>query len=253
MALGLLGGCASAPRRSDALWAVVRICTWDQRLVKSPWPCLAVDSERGFVLIPDLQRRSQVLYAPTDRITGIESPKLLAPAASNDWAQAWVSRDWLARRLRLKVADPDVGLAINSVPGRTQDQLHIHIDCLRPSVRRAVDADLDEVRDTWRELATPLFTDHRYRARWLAAPALPTTDPFRLLAADPATGGGLADWTLVMVAAVRSTGAPGFVLLSHKADLGRDDLGAGEELLDHRCAVLHGAPAISQARGRGRA
>ena len=131
---------------------------------------------------------------------------------------------------------------MNSVPGRTQDELHIHLDCLRPSVRRAVDASLPDVGDRWAELAAPLTHGHRYRARWLAEGELETTDPFQLLAADPVVGRDRGLWTLVMVAAQRPSGEQGFVLLSHRTDYATHDLAVGEELLDHHCTALPAPP-----------
>ena len=103
-------------------------------------------------------------------------------------------------------------MAVNSVPGRTQDQLHIHMDCLRASVRRAVHADLAGVGDRWVDLATPLVRGHRYRARWLPYDALSITDPILLLAADPAVSDRV-EWALVMTEARRPSGAGG----SHSA------------------------------------
>ena len=239
-AVALLAGCVTG--RRGALRAVVQGCTLDSRVTGSPWPCLAIDRARTFVVVPDPKRRSQVLWAPTARIAGIESPQLLAAGAPDAWSQAWAARRWLDRRTGRRLGDEQVGLAVNSRPGRTQDQLHIHIDCLRPSTRRAVDAAVGGVAERWGDLPTPLFRGRRYRARWLPADELPVRDPFRLLAEDPDVGGRLAEWTLVMVAAARPTGERGFVLLSHRADPADGDLGAGEELLDHRCAVLDRAP-----------
>ena len=224
-------------RHSDALWAVVRICNLDSRVTGKPWPCLADDRGAGFTVIADPKRRTQLLVTPTRRVVGIESPELMLPDAPNLWWAAWSSLAWLDRRAARTVPREEVGLAVNSRPGRTQDQLHIHIDCLRRSVRRAVDADLPTLSDSWAEMPTRLVRGHEYRARWLAQEALPTTDPFSLLAADPAVG-DRADWTLVMMAAKRPSGERGFVLLSHQADPASGDLAAGEELLDHGCSGL---------------
>lgn len=245
LALALLISAAALPLRADragahsnALWTVVRACTLNSRVTGAPWPCLAVDRRRGFTVIADPKRPTQLLVTPTTRVTGIESAALMAPGVPNFWWLAWSSRAWLDRRAQRAVPPDDVGLAVNSVPGRTQDQLHVHIDCLRPSVRRAIDADLADVSETWADVSTPLFHGHRYRGRWMAKDALQSTDPFRLLFEDPEVGNDHSVWTLVMVAAERPSGGAGFVLLSHKADLASHDLAAGEELLDHRCGIL---------------
>ena len=237
----LVVSCSTArAEHPGALWAVVRACILNSRITGSSWPCLHVDRMAGYVVVGDPRRRTQVLVTPTVRISGIESPALLTRGAANYWRAAWSARSWLDRRAGRTLAAEDVGLAVNSVPGRTQDELHIHLDCLRPSVRLAIDASLAEVSEAWSEPPMPLIGDHRYRARWLAQVDLQTVDPFKLLAADPAVGGDRSLWTMVMVAAHRPSGEQGFVLLSHHADYAAHDLAAGEELLDHRCAALTG-------------
>lgn len=221
-----------------ALWAVVRGCLLDSRVTGSPWPCLSVDHQDGVVVLPDPKRPTQVLVTPTIHVSGIESRQLLNPSAPNYWRAAWSARTWVSRRARRTIRDNNVGLAVNSMFGRTQDELHIHLDCLRPSVRRVIDHHLAAVVESWAELPLPLVRGHRYRARWLPLDALITTNPFQLLAADPEALSDRSAWTLVMLAAQRPSGERGFVLLSHKADPGIRDLAAGEELLDHRCSAL---------------
>ena len=222
----------------DALWIVVRACVLDSHVTGSPWPCLSMNRLGTVAVIGDPKRRTQVLVTPTLHVAGIESPWLLTSTAPNYWRAAWAERSWLTRRARQAVPDADVGLAVNSLAGRTQDQLHIHLDCLRPSVRRAIDDHLVEVGERWAALPTVLTHRHRYRAMWLREDKLSTAEPFHLLAADPSTGGDLSAWTLVLAPASRPSGERGFVLLSHKADAAEDDLGAGEELLDHGCKGL---------------
>ena len=239
----MLNSCTTPnAKHPGALWAVVRACVLDRRITGSPWPCLYVDRRAGYVVVGDPRRRTQVLVMPTVRIAGIESPGRLSGGGPNYWGAAWSARPWLDRRAGRIVPMDEVGLAVNSVPGRTQDELHIHLDCLHPSVRRTIDASLASVSDRWAELAAPLIHGHRYRARWLARAALQTTDPFQLLAADPVVGPDRGLWTLVMVAAQRPSGEQGFVLLSHRTDFATHDLAVGEELLDHQCAVLHAPP-----------
>ena len=231
---------------------MVQACTLKQRLTGSPWPCLAVDRQGGFAVVPDPKRRRiQVLVTPTVRVTGIEDPQLLSPASPNLWRAAWAARSWLDRRVGNPLADEKVGLAVNSLASRTQDLLHIHVGCLRPAVRRAVDAHIKDVGESWTELCVPLRKGHRYRARWLARDALQATDLFRLLAADPAVNPDRSAWTLVMVAAHRRLGDAGFVLLSHKAEPATGDFAAGEELLDHRWPTAR-TPSRRKAVGAAR-
>ncbi len=73
-----------------------------------------------------------------------------------------------------------MSLAINSAVGRTQDQLHIHIDCVRPDVRDTLAANLDRISDTWGPFPLPL-AGNMYRAIRINGPALDGVDPFRVL------------------------------------------------------------------------
>ena len=43
---------------------------------------------------------------------------------------------------------------------------------------------------------------------------------------------------LGVIGAVRTNGEPGFFMLSDRADASGEDIGASEEVLDHRCGVL---------------
>jgi CDP-diacylglycerol pyrophosphatase len=132
-----------------------------------------------------------------------------------------------------------VGLAINSSQGRSQQQLHIHIDCLREDVIAALKAAV--IGPAWAPLPTPL-SGHPYRARWLPDAALAGTNPFKLLAAAVGAD-AMAQQTLVVAGAVSHNGEPGFVLLADQADMATGDHASGAELEDHSCAVLNAGAA----------
>ena len=119
------------------------------------------------------------------------------------------------------------GLAINAQEARSQDQLHIHVDCLKPDVRDALRS--LPAASGWIVLPSPLH-DQRYRALRLPGSGL-TADPFRLLAGTLPDGTGLGGWTLV----VAQPDEGGMVLLAGQA--GADGPGHGEDLLDHGCAL----------------
>src|SRR5581483_7670374 len=126
-----------ASRAGDrlALWRIVHDqCVPDEKENGSPSPCAAVDlsagEERGVAILKDLVGIAQFLPIPTRRLTGIESPELLAPDAPNYWRAAWAARGAMERRLGRPLSREAVGMAINSSLARSQDQLHIHIDCV---------------------------------------------------------------------------------------------------------------------------
>jgi len=79
----------------------------------------------------------------------------------------------------------------------------------------------------------------RYRARWIPGSHLGRTDPFKLLArTDRPARRDTGRQMLVLVGSSRSDRRPGFYRLSDRADLGLDDAAAGEEVLEHHCAIL---------------
>jgi len=240
--LAVLAWIGAPPARAahpNALWHVVHdLCVPAMKLTGSPAPCTLVDLTGRYAILKDIRGATQLLLIPTDRVSGIESPQLLAPGAPNYWQDAWNARPLFETRAGRPVPREDIGLAINSIYGRTQNQLHIHIDCVRPDVRRALRADEARIGTRWSTLKVKL-AGHAYRARRLMGAQLGARDPFKLLAdGDPAAAAAMGRETLVVIGARFHGGKPGFILLSDRADSASNDAAAGEDLLDHRCAVL---------------
>ena len=240
-AVGLMIG-LTAPRASaanpDAIWHIVHDqCAPDMAAKGAPAPCDAVDLAGGFAILKDLHGATQLLLIPTDRITGIEAPEILAPGAKNYWQEAWSARPIFQRRAGRPVPREDVALAINSKYGRSQNQLHIHIDCVRADVRQTLDANQRLIGSSWSVLNVDL-AGRRYRARRVEGADLGSSNPFRLLAEDPQARADMGRETLVVIGASFQGGKPGFVLLSDRADPLRADIGHGEDLLDPTCKLL---------------
>jgi len=188
--------------------------------------------------VKDFQNPTQYLLVPTDRIVGIESPELQAPDARNYWRDAWALKPLLEKRLGKPVPREDYGLAVNSIDGRTQAQLHIHADCVRMSVRDTLKAHSAEIGARWSNLVIgPSY--HTYRVRWLDGADLGEQDPSKILyRTDPVARADMAHSTLAVIGASRPDGAPGFVLLSDRSNGIWTDKAAGEELLDHGCKAF---------------
>jgi CDP-diacylglycerol pyrophosphatase len=239
----LLYSLAAHSANPNALWQIVHgQCVPDQQQHGDPKPCAEVDvahgAARGFAILKDIKGASQFLLIPTSRVAGIESASLLAPGAVNYFADAWTARSFTEKALGRSMASDTLSLAINSRFGRTQNQLHIHIDCIRPGVRAVLRSESGHIGDHWTLLMRPL-AGHRYRALRIMGTTLAGHDPFKLLAQGIA--GARADmgaYTLV-VAGMQFEGRPGFVILADRADLARGDRGSGEELQDHACALAH--------------
>src|SRR5581483_8653143 len=172
----------------NALWHVVHdLCVTDKTTSGSPAPCSKVDLAGGWAVLrdPEPGHDTQYLLAPTTRVTGIESPQLQAKGSPNYWQAAWSARDLVAKRAGRPLPREAVGLAVNSASSRTQDQLHIHIDCVRPEVAKALTAEAPRLGGHWRTVHSPFFAPG-FRGRWIDGPELGAADPFKLLArADP--------------------------------------------------------------------
>jgi CDP-diacylglycerol pyrophosphatase len=225
----------------NALWNIVHgQCVPDEQRHGSPKPCAEVDLtggvERGYAVLKDLVGASQFLLIPTGRVGGIESRSLLAPHAVNYFDDAWSARSFAEKALGRSMPPDTLSLAINSQFGRTQNQLHIHIDCIRADVRDILRSEADHIGGHWTLLTRPL-AGHRYRALRVMGATLDGRDPFKLLARGiPRARADMGKYTLV-VTGVEFGGQPGFILLEHRADLLRGDTGSGEELQDHSCVL----------------
>ncbi len=152
----------------NALWDIVNgQCVPDQRRAGEPAPCALVDVDggepRGYAVLKDLVGATQFLLIPTARIAGIESPEILAADAPNYFADAWRARSYVEQRAGRGLPRDWMSLAINSSAARSQNQLHIHIDCVRADVRDALAARTGDIGPTWAPLSVPL-AGQSYRA-----------------------------------------------------------------------------------------
>ena len=127
----------------DALWMLVSTqCVPNQLQHSDPKPCASVDLNDGYVILKDRRGLTQYLLIPTIRVSGIESAYLLTPGAPNYFADAWRERGYVERAARRALPRSAISLAINSAEGRSQNQLHIHIDCIRADVQKVLGREL---------------------------------------------------------------------------------------------------------------
>jgi CDP-diacylglycerol pyrophosphatase len=225
-----------------ALWKMVHDkCVPGQTDKNDPSLCLhiAVDRgpERGYAILKDRVGATQLLLIPMRPIAGIESAFLLDPDAPNYFGAAWDARTYLFRLAGKELPRNALSLAINSAFARSQDQLHIHIDCVRREVRDLLAQHAAEIGQKWSPLAFDLV-GRRYQAMRVEKSDLGDDNPFRLLAVGiPAAGADMGKQTLVVVGASFGPGRDGFILLADRADPGTGGTGHGEDLQDHSCAV----------------
>ncbi len=227
----------------DALWKIVHDrCVPHATAGEGPAPCSFVDLAGGYAVLKDIRGATQFLLIPTARIAGIESPAILQPGAPNYWQAAWAARRFVDERAGRSLPRQDIGLAINAASRRSQNQLHIHIDCLRPDVIASLAAKAAEIGAGWTPVALPP-AGHPYLARRIDGPDLAGVDPFRLVAESlPGAAADMGGQTLVLAGAGFGAGQEGFYLLDDHVDPAQPARGWGEELLDHDCALLKEKP-----------
>ncbi|HXZ01895.1 MAG TPA: CDP-diacylglycerol diphosphatase [Stellaceae bacterium] len=210
------GACAAAeptePR--SKLWTLVQRCIAHPEMTGPTDSCLLADPAKGYAILRDIRGQTQFLLVATDRRWGIEDPRIEPADAPNYFAAAWSARGCVAAALGRPVPDGEISLAINSTAARSDGQLHIHIDRLRPGVSDALERGKSEVT----------LAGHRYRLRHLDTIA--DTNLFAALAAT--ASGAMGDQTIVVAGDPRG----GFFVLDDHVHDG--DPASGEELqVDH--------------------
>ena len=204
-----------------------------------PSVCVAVDPRNQVAILRSIEGREQFLLVPTIRVTGIEDPYLRSQSAPNYWELAWEA----AQRYLPESVTKDrkrIGLAINSVYGRSQNQLHIHISCINADAARILDAEQNKIGKGWSAPVIELGS-HTYRAIRIPGRNLDGVNPFHLGVQLPEASQRPGVQTLVLIGTTWDSGkSPGFYLLEDFAHETTDDFdkGHGEALLDENCTPI---------------
>jgi CDP-diacylglycerol pyrophosphatase len=223
----------------DELWKVVQNCVVAKQHGHTLRAgCLSVDLKNQVAVLPGIIGTAHFLVVPTIRVTGIEDPRLRDPNLPNYWALAWsAANHYLPKRV---TKDPTlIGLAINSVEGRSQNQLHIHVACIKRTIRRKLRADAGVIGTSWSQ---PMlrYGPQDYRTMRVNSTTLSSVNPFALLEKVPGALQDMGAHTLVVTGAAWDNGTKtGFYILEDYAHDTPDgpDMGHGEDLLDESCAV----------------
>jgi len=201
-------------------------------------PCVKVDRALEYVILKDRKGDRHYLLLPTRQITGIESEELLANGAPNYFELAWENRGLLSKGLTQPLADDEVSLAINSEVGRTQNQLHIHISCMKQNVREKIVAAKSDISETWQPFPGGL-EGHDYWARRVTQAQFKEVGAFTLLAfGTPMAASRMDRFSLAMTEVGGDV-----VLLATERDLFDLNLASAEELQDHECKGSPAKPA----------
>lgn len=237
---------AVAQADPNALWTIVHDqCVADEQQHHDPAPCAKVDLDQGYVVFKDSVGAHQYLLMPTERIAGIESPELLAADSRNYLADAWAARSFVEQRAGGTIGRDWMSLAINAAVARSQNQLHIHLDCLRADIHDALAS--ASIGPAWAPLPMPLAG----ASYW--AVGVPGAE----LSANPVTmvadglQGARSDmglYNLVVVGAGDVDGQPGFVILANRADGSNGPVAGGELLQDHDSCPPPAPPTSTTAK-----
>jgi CDP-diacylglycerol pyrophosphatase len=222
----------------DALRRIVQnrcVVNWIQH--RSPEPCVRVflpDSGAvisGYALVSDRMGAGHYLLVPTRTMAGIDSSELVDDEAPNYFAAAWHARDLVNAFVGHEIPRTELGLAVNTVRRRGQDQFHIHIECLRGDVVESLRATADHI--TADALSPVKVGGATYDGMRIMGTELDGANPFALLARlKPDIHRHMGEYT-VIVAGMQYREGPGFVALTGS---GPD----GDLLLDGTCAVAGG-------------
>lgn len=220
-------------KNSDALWHIVnQRCMPGQQEKGDPSPCRQVNIPHGYVVLKDRNGPLQFLLLPVAKIAGIESQKLLNPATPNYFSDAWRARHFMEERAGKRLDDRVYSLAINSQWGRTQNQLHIHISCLRADIRRRLDDLAPALNARWQ---TYRLGEHDYQLRTVTRDEFKRTSPFILIAAEiPQAREQMGRYGLAVAALADGSR----VLMVVKRNWLMTNRASAEELQDHDCALL---------------
>lgn len=218
----------------DVLWMALKTCVLAKKLANRTFPCLSVDlgdGERpGTAVLRAPGEKTHIVVMPTETVPGLEASALRGPRGAAYWRAALAARHFVSDELKDRVPETEVALAANSARGRSQDQLHIHLDCLRPKVLDALDAHGRAVGPTWKPFPVPLAGD-RFQAMRVRAAEAETFNPFAALTRLP----GRRDLTRTSFAAVATRPndpEPGYILLAYRAPIA-----SAEDIMDHSCAI----------------
>jgi CDP-diacylglycerol pyrophosphatase len=217
LALAACAAPAPEPSDRDGLYKQMRACLAET--VPAP-PCTIVNRADGFVVIRDdsPDKPHAWLIVPTAEVTGIEDPRALRPPVAAFWSLGWrVGGELLDRRRE------DIGLAINSKPGRTQDLLHIHISCVLPAVRDALAA--APIGPEWAPEPFLELAGDAYNVRRVASL---DPSPFLRLAELPGARADMAEQSLGVIGS-----GDGWYLVTDSTEPGV--VAETEKLLDQDC------------------
>jgi CDP-diacylglycerol pyrophosphatase len=233
-ALLATGGCVRlSALDSNGLWKVVGgQCVPNQRDSGTPAPCTTVDFQKRYAVLKDIAGRAQYLLIPTDRVPGIESSGILYGGAPEYWVGAWDAGRYVDAKLGTQLAANQLGLEINSSEQRSQNQLHIHVDCMRTDITSAL---APHRADTLGQWSWTTLDGQRYRVTRVMSLS-DRDNPFRVVQRDLGAQQTMGAQTILVTGAGTDTARDGWLIVNSGRDVD-GGTGTAEGLLDHACGL----------------
>ncbi|WP_310351331.1 CDP-diacylglycerol diphosphatase [Methylobacterium sp. BE186] len=219
----------------DVLWTALQGCILAKKTLGRTFPCLAVDlGDKGYPGTAVLRAPGQPTHTvvmPTDNVVGLEAPELQGASGNTYWRATLAARSYVTDALKGRLPIEEVGMAVNSAGGRSQDQLHIHLDCIKPGVRAALQRYGHSVKGQWAPLPIAL-QGSRFFAMRISAGEAASFNPFAALAHLPGRQTSPRATSVAVISTSQHEPDKGFYVLAHRAPDSH-----AEKLLDHSCAA----------------
>ncbi|CAG9182922.1 CDP-diacylglycerol pyrophosphatase [Cupriavidus laharis] len=197
--------------------------------------CAVVDRERGLVLYKDAIGASHYLVIPDHKVTGVDDPALWEGETRNQWAFGWEVRGIVGKAIGKHVPDDLVGLAVNSRASRSQDQLHIHLDCISEAARAFIADIAGKASEGW--------ANFRFQGKPVRAVLIPSSDStmrfnaFNAVRKSLAEPERLADRGVFVTYVMRQDGPSGFMVVDQPVDAASGSTGHASDFLDRACRL----------------
>ncbi|PHJ57301.1 hypothetical protein VF14_30465 [Nostoc linckia z18] len=219
----------------DFLWQKVQQCVANQQgQPPKPDPCLYVDLNKRYV-VANGSNPVEYLLLPTDKIEGIEDPNISRSNSIPYWQYAWEeARKYVPTKKPQVQYRNQYGLAINSQQARNQDQLHIHMSCIKQSVSMQLETDDNQIPNGNFNNFILTLENNQYNIMKLDNDSLTNNNnPFYLVNRSLASSQKMADQSIAVVGRRRG----GYYIVNTESDATKGYKAAAEKLLDEDCST----------------
>ena len=156
--------CQAHGAYANKLWQVVQQACLDAQVDSSM--CVL---QGHSIVFKTNQTPPHYLLIPSTPLSGIEAPALWNSAYPAYFSEAWRLRYLAGARLGTRPA-AQIGIALNSACNRTQNQLHVHMNCIKPSVLTELHAKQGQIQTQWRDI---VINQQPYRAKRMPGADIP--------------------------------------------------------------------------------